>query len=365
MNLRSSRATYPGALRILVALAVALTLVVASSPPLAACTSFRLKNGAGWLMAKSYDWHTRDGLLLVNQRGARKTAFVAGSRRAATWVSRYASLTFNQYGRELPLGGINEAGVAVEVLWLGATQLPSLEANKPTLNELQLIQYLLDTSGTLPELLANLRKVQVQRAYAPVHYFACDASGRCAAIEYLQGALVVNGGATLLAPVLTNNTYSSSLVFLSGYNALGRVPESQSSIDRFVRVSRGVSKKTTGDATTRAFELLASVRTGSYTKWQIVYNLATKEVLFRLPGETRTLRVRLAGRALRCGAPTQAMDLIGTIDPLRPRQWQPWRTELNRRLVRRSFARLRAPITPERLESLITYPSTIHCSTLP
>ena len=34
----------------------------------------------------------------------------------ASWVSKYGSVTFNQYGRELPTGGMNEAGLVVETI---------------------------------------------------------------------------------------------------------------------------------------------------------------------------------------------------------------------------------------------------------
>jgi choloylglycine hydrolase len=31
-----------------------------------------------------------------------------------TWVATYGSVSFNQNGRELPCGGINEAGLVIE-----------------------------------------------------------------------------------------------------------------------------------------------------------------------------------------------------------------------------------------------------------
>ena len=42
----------------------------------------------------------------------------------ATWTAQYGSITFNQYGRELPTGGINEAGLVVESMALSEARYP-------------------------------------------------------------------------------------------------------------------------------------------------------------------------------------------------------------------------------------------------
>jgi penicillin V acylase-like amidase (Ntn superfamily) len=47
-----------------------------------------------------------------------ETATVGESPNPAKWVSRYGSVTFNQYGCENPTGGMNEAGLVVEQMWL-------------------------------------------------------------------------------------------------------------------------------------------------------------------------------------------------------------------------------------------------------
>ncbi|MCA9521463.1 MAG: hypothetical protein KC609_10845, partial [Myxococcales bacterium] len=217
-------------------------------------------------------------------------------------------------------------------------------------------------SGDLPQLLTNLKRVQVQRAYAPVHYFACDAAGRCAAIEYTDGKLTINGDQHLAEPVLTNHGYTYSRLMLMAYKAFDRVARGQSSIDRFVRIARHLGAKSQVDAVTRAFQLLASVRTGSYTKWQIVYDLTNKVVHFRLPAETRILHVRVGGQMFECGSPVRTLDLFGSVDPLRRQVWQTWREELNARLIRQSFSRLSNPLPDKVLRQLIAYPRTTRCA---
>ena len=104
------------------------------------------------------------------------------------------------------------------------------------------------------------------------------------------------------------------------------------------------------------------MRTGSYTKWQIVYDLTNKVVHFRLPAETRILHVRVGGQMFECGSPVRTLDLFGSVDPLRRQVWQTWREELNARLIRQSFSRLSNPLPDKVLRQLIAYPRTTRCA---
>ena len=76
--------------------------------------------------ARTYDWHIDHGLLIVNKKGVAKRAMLLNpAEKAAEWVSKYGSVTFNQYGREMPNGGMNEVGLVVETLMLPSTQNPA------------------------------------------------------------------------------------------------------------------------------------------------------------------------------------------------------------------------------------------------
>ena len=88
------------------------------------CSSFFLKNGEKMIFGKNYDWHLEFGYLMINKRNVTKTAMQAGTTTdsPATCTSRYGSVTFNQYGREFPMGGVNEAGLAIEVMMLHETE---------------------------------------------------------------------------------------------------------------------------------------------------------------------------------------------------------------------------------------------------
>src|SRR5215217_6240032 len=82
------------------------------TPSAFGCTTFCLKNKGENLFGKNYDWSIGDGMIFVNKRGMSKMSSLEGEKKVLNWVSKYGSVTFNQYGWEQPSGGMNEMGVA-------------------------------------------------------------------------------------------------------------------------------------------------------------------------------------------------------------------------------------------------------------
>src|SRR3712207_5256230 len=100
------------------ALAGCLAVLLALPARGSACTTFCLRAGDGVVFGKNYDFSIGYGMVVTNKRGVAKTALLETDDRPARWVSRYGSITFNQFGRESPSGGMNEAGLVVELMWL-------------------------------------------------------------------------------------------------------------------------------------------------------------------------------------------------------------------------------------------------------
>jgi len=135
----------------LLASVVSLIVVLAIAPSARPCTAF-LQDGA-LLAGKNLDWILDEGLLIVNKKGVSKRAMVLDpTEKTAQWVSRYGSVTFNQYGREMPMGGMNEAGLVVESLWLDNTRNPQPD-ERPGL--ISWPQYQLDNCRTVAEVVAT------------------------------------------------------------------------------------------------------------------------------------------------------------------------------------------------------------------
>jgi penicillin V acylase-like amidase (Ntn superfamily) len=156
------------------------------------------------------DWYGGAGLIFINKRNVHKqSAFVPPPQVPLQWTSKYMSITFTETGLEFPWEGMNEKGVSAHLL-LAATVLPTTDT-VPAVNSMQWLQYILDTSATTTEAIANAQATQVTGPFDPgEHYIVCDATGSCATFDYISGALAIKTGTTLPYKVLTNNTYPQS-----------------------------------------------------------------------------------------------------------------------------------------------------------
>ena len=210
-------------------------IVLLAPPQTRACTAF-LQDGA-LIAGKNLDWMLDQGLLMVNKKGVPKRAMVLDPReKTAQWVSQYGSVTFNQYGREMPMGGMNEAGLVVESLMLFGTRNPTPD-ERPGL--IAWAQYQLDNCRTVAEVVATDAKIRVSPTMPmPLHFFVCDRQGTAAVIEFLDGKLVCHTGDKLPHKLITNNTCDESLAYLGQHAGFGGSKPiqrtSQDSLDRFV-----------------------------------------------------------------------------------------------------------------------------------
>jgi choloylglycine hydrolase len=222
-----------------------------------------------------------------------------------TWTAQYGSVTFNQYGREFPVGGMNEAGLAVEILWSFSTEYP-LPDERPSLNELQWIQYHLDNYATVKDMVAHADEIRIAGLYAKVHYMAVDQQNNSASFSYIDGKLVINEA--VLA--LTNTNLSKSRSYLkkfTGFSGNLPIPKGKGSPDRYViarsMLAAGDRPDAVNETISFAYSILDAVKTPGYTQWQIVYDLAGREIYFRTAENQRLRRVRLAAFNFSCTEP--------------------------------------------------------------
>ncbi|MGD8320956.1 MAG: linear amide C-N hydrolase [Gemmatimonadota bacterium] len=337
------------------------------------CTAFTLRDGERTVVGRNLDWPIGLGAVLLNPRGVSKSALVAPSQHPASWVSRFASVTFTQFGREFPLGGMNEAGLVVEELSYGPARYPGTDG-RPVLNELQWIQYHLDNFATVDEVVAAETSVRIVPVLFGLHYFVADAAGRSAVIEYLDGASVVYAGEDLPVAVLSNDTYRNLLRYLGhhvgfgGTRAAGPGPEAP---ERFVRAAARIARMESAsplDAPVdSAFAVLDDVAQDD-TQWSIVYDPVHREVRYRTLGDRRTRSIRLQGRDLDCaggarGAPVDAWTTVS--DP----ELAPWTSADNASLVARVFQALSGladePPPTGLGKALADYPDRTACAGAP
>ena len=308
---------------------ICLTIVVAQLDPMA-CTTFQLRHEDQVFVGKNYDWMVEDGLIIVNKRGVSKTAFKPTaddneSGTPAAWTSRYGSITFNQYGRELGPGGMNEAGLVVESMGL-FRNTPNRKYPDPDNRDFvvagQWRQYQLDNFATVKDVIESDAIVRISpQKGIHTHFIVSDKAGNCATIEFLDGKMVCHTNETLPYRALTNNTYDVSL----GHLKKDEIPEPDTykSIERFIRAARMVKRYNSETSTSPieyAFGILSSVSWSvdrdwqgtpytSNTRWSIVYDQENLNIHFRTHGNPKIRVIRLASFDFSCQTPVQVLNI--------------------------------------------------------
>ncbi len=335
--------------------------------PAYCCTTFCLAEDGQVLFGKNYDWHVGEGYVIANKRDVAKTAIA--DTNGVSWVSRYGSATFNQFGREMPSGGMNEAGLVVELLWLEETEYASPD-KRPAIGNLQWIQYQLDNHSSVAQVIASDRDIRIQpRAAAYVHYLVCDRSGACASIEFLDGRMVVHGGSDLPAKVLTNNTYEESIEFLKtlrGFGGMLPMPNDNSSLGRFARATHmaaAFEPQRVPKNVAFAFDILDKVSAGDYTKWSIVYDVSGGRVHFRTFESPAVREIDLSSLDFSCTKPVKAAPLNDKSSGDITQKLIVYTPRRNRDLVERTFSRtdFLTGVPREVWEENWRYPETTKC----
>ena len=331
-------------------------VALSAARPADACTTFLLERGAERVVGKSYDWHMGQGLVMVNKRGVAKQSLPGKpGDRPTRWVSRHASVTFNQYGRELPNGGMNDAGLVIEVMWLDDSVYEKAD-QRPSLNELQWIQYHLDSHGSVAEMVAAAAQQRVSPLYAAVHYLACDKTGACAAFEYLGGKLVVTPG----AKTLTNHSYAESVAWAAKQRDL---PRGMGSLERFARASRQstASGPPAAEPIAAAFAILDGVRS-STSQWNIVYDPVHMRVHFRTRSSPAIKTLDASKLDPSCASAVSLLDIDTDAGGDVAARLRPYDEATNRNLIERSVRRIRKQLPPGSVEGLVAYPSALACT---
>ena len=346
--------------------AVSLVAAAALLGEGSACTTFVLEAEDGPLFGRNYDWATGVGRLTVNPRGSRRTALVAEGRVPVRWTARYGSVTFDQYGRDFATGGMNEMGLVVEVMWLEGTVYSERDP-RPELDELQWVQYQLDTARTVQEVLDSDRHVRISRESVPLHFLVADRSGRAAAIEFLDGRMVAHAGEALPIKALANSRYDESVAFVrQGGRGMGE-PDApafrRGSLGRFATVARGIAaaRPRGADAVAAAFDLLSRAAQAGSTRWSIVYDLRDLRAHFRTPDRPSTRFVDVGRLDYACGGAALSLDLEGEGAGDVAGKLAPCDARCNRAAIAAAFAATGWTISPEDLERRARHPETAAC----
>ena len=267
------------------------------------------------LLAKNHDGPSGHGMLIQNLPGQEKTAYGFHTGAKAQWTSIYGSITFNQLGKEFPLGGINEAGLVVEQLFLGTSVFP--ESDLPSLTELEWIQYQLDNYGSVDEVLSNLNRLRI-RPLETVHFIIADPCGQSMIIDFSDGKPQVfrkNGGFQVMSHAPTDLAINYHSERQKHAEKLGGNP-----LDRFSLLS-GYLENYPGLGFKEAFDLLdiTSNQSGNpKTQWNIIYDLEDRCIYFKTNSFSQVRKVCLSEFVFDPGSIG-----LGTPIQIKNLQWNP------------------------------------------
>lgn len=332
------------------------------------CSAFLYAVGDTRFVGKSYDWFfdLSHGAAFVNQRGVAKDAFALDLSQnplkgvPMSWTSRYMSTTFNQFGREFPMGGMNEAGLVIEILQLPESKTPDKSDARPYVNESQWIQYALDSYATVEEVVAGFNDVRIATVFVGAHYFVCDQASACAVVEFLDGKAVVHQQAdgSLPIPAITNNVYEDSMNYFAK-NKNRDIPGS-GSLPRFNRVARAIASLNADSESTldsALWDVLDSVDYKSdylTTAWNIQYAPKVGDITFRTKLFKSKKHLAMGNLNADCGQAVQMLDMNQDLPSEVSDRFDTYSVEANKALVMQNSDL----ISEELLAEVAAYPET-------
>lgn len=355
-NRASNRA---GARKCIPLFALLSCILVCIHTTIHACTTFFIHHRDQMVFGRNYDWLADAGMVCTNQRGLEKTSFKNADGKTISWISKYGSISFNQYGKEMPTGGMNEKGLVVELMWLDETKYPKPD-DRPSIGVLQWIQYQLDNCATIDEVIATDRQLRITSGGTPLHYLVADANGHAATIEFLDGKMKVHKDDQLPFPVLTNDTYERSVK-----SKTGKISTLDNSLARFSTACSMVEQYKGGSQSLvdYSFNILDQVSQGDFTKWSIVYDITNKAIYFKTEAFNQVRSLRFSFFDFECKKPSRMLTINspdkGDISHL----LTDFSASVNRSIFEKTVEQSRPRIVLDKAkqEAVLAYPGTIHC----
>lgn len=307
--------------------------------PVNACTTFLIHKNGKLAFGRNYDWITDVGMVCSNLRGLSKTSLKLNEGSTVSWISRYGSITFNQYGKEFPMGGMNEKGLVVELMWLDGSRYPEPDA-RPALGVLQWIQYQLDNYSSIEEVIASDSKIRIsQIGNPPIHYLIADLNGQAATIEFLNGKMIVHKGNDLPVPVLTNTDYATSSKMLkeSQQNSDKVAAFNDNSVQRFANACSMVQQYQANGSNQPiiefSFDVLKKVSNDDFTKWSIVYDLSNKKIFFKSKSSPQIKWLTYADVDFSCQSAPIVLNMNQSLEGNVIKEFKPFTKEANAKLL--------------------------------
>jgi len=353
-------------MRLLYLAIIILLLPVISQTTIFACTNFCMDTPQGPIFGCNLDFLIpADGLVFINQRGMAKQGLIANTKGAiAQWVSRYGSVSFNLAGREFAFGGMNEAGLVVASMELPDSKMPVPDERLP-LTHGSWVQYVLDNCAGIEEIIELDAKVRIEDSSLPLHFLIADANGNCIAVEWLEGKFVCHYGDNLPVKAMTNTIYDDALSSCKRGGPHWWETGRGKSKKRFAIAAernKNFDAKRDSNAVAYAFETLTDKVAAPYTRWNIVYDIAEKRVIFRSDKSPALKYLSLKDFDLSCKTPLLMMDVNSLVEGDVKNSFVPYDAEINTALFRTLCERYGLVVSEEVVAGIMNVVNSFECA---
>lgn len=287
------------------------------------------------MVGRTMDWpESTEPILTVLPRGMARQGGKVGrevvAENGAEWVSRYGSLVTTTYDIGTA-DGLNERGMAVQMLFLPSTNFGTRPEGKPAVHAGLWAQYLLDNAATVAEALQLQEEIAITMVSAhgrdaTVHLSLADAGGDSTIVEYIDGRPVIHHGPEFR--IMTNDpAYDEQLALLaqqdfSRPSSQMPLPGNVNPIDRFQRAAYYLALLPEPASEREAVASLMSVMRntsvpfgapykdfGIYnTEYRTVANLTDRRYYFELTTSPNVMWAELDRFDLAPGAPVRRLN---------------------------------------------------------
>lgn len=325
------------------------------------CTTYINRKKDKIILAQNYDFYYDHGLIVTNKRGIRKSNLEL-EPYLIEWISKYGSVTFNQFARELPTCGMNEKGLAIALMWHEGA-VPEPKDNRPFLNELQWIQYQLDNFSSVPEVLAEIEKLRISMEIFPLHYTIADSNGNSAIIEFVNQELKIYENPNI--HILTNSNYESSLKYSK---EKPHSSSSDSSLDRFCRIYNSFDKEQLENEFERldlvkirpkissVFNWVLKGIPPTFTYWSIIYDCTNMAIHYSTKESSEIKSIKCSNFDYSNETDVLVLDINENLKGNVNSSFIKYTKEHNERIVRKSFKPIKDKVSVKEQEELINIP---------
>lgn len=273
------------------------------APEYLMCSTIIFNIGSRKCLAENYDYVLDHGLVGTNLRGTKKTNGRGVADGSIEWSVKYGSITFNQFSLEMPVSGMNEAGLVVALMWHEEGDY-GVDDQYLRMSSLQWIQYQLDNFERIDEVVVGLQSIHPEQGPIPLHFMLLDSYGDCLIVEFIDGELVLRKNVNY--PILTNTSYDKCIT-ASEHSESHDLETLGNSMGRFVHLYRQLSIRQDEDNSAAiGFKFLDSVsqtknsndvksfpwaelENETMTAWSIVFDPVRKSIMFKTD-KNRTIR---------------------------------------------------------------------------